>query len=178
MNKIIIKELIVVEGKTDISFISSKIDAFFYRTNGYAITKKDLEFLKLSNKYCGIILLLDPDGPGIKTKEKIMNYVGDCKQVVLEKKRCIKHNKVGVAESDINETKNKIIEVATILEKKEINFSKEELNSLNLINNENSKNTRNKIGEYLGLKIYNSKDLFLKLNCIKINKEDLIKHVK
>jgi 5S rRNA maturation endonuclease (ribonuclease M5) len=44
MNRI--EDLIVVEGKTDIDFLSSFIDADFYSVNGSAVNEKDIDFLK------------------------------------------------------------------------------------------------------------------------------------
>lgn len=46
MNKLHLNELIVVEGKTDIDFLSSFIEADFYSVNGSAISSKDISFLK------------------------------------------------------------------------------------------------------------------------------------
>ena len=40
------KKLIVVEGKTDIAFLSSFIDADFYSVNGSAVSEKDIQFIK------------------------------------------------------------------------------------------------------------------------------------
>lgn len=177
-NKKSIKELIVVEGKTDISLLSSRIDAFFFRTNGYALTKEDIAFINLANEYIGVILLLDPDGPGNKIKQKILNIAPSCKVIDLNKKECIKKNKVGVAESNIESTFLEILKVATVQKERTFNISKKELCECNLIGSNNSKNTRDRLSKALNINLYNSKDLFLKLNCIKINKEQIINYVK
>ena len=58
-----IKELIVVEGKTDIDFLSSFLNADFYQVGGSAIDKDDIDFLKKANAERGIIVLTDPDYP-------------------------------------------------------------------------------------------------------------------
>ena len=40
------KTLIVVEGKTDINFLSTFLDYDFYSVNGSAVSDKDIAFIK------------------------------------------------------------------------------------------------------------------------------------
>ena len=41
-----VKTLIVVEGKTDIDFLSTFLDYDFYSVNGSAVSDKDIVFIK------------------------------------------------------------------------------------------------------------------------------------
>ena len=63
--------LIVVEGKTDIAYLSSFIDADFYSVNGSAVSESDVNFIKEYLKKGDVIVLTDPDFPG----KKIRNYL-------------------------------------------------------------------------------------------------------
>ncbi|MCI5542907.1 MAG: toprim domain-containing protein, partial [Mollicutes bacterium] len=90
--------LIVVEGTTDKNYLSSFIDSSFYIVNGSAITSKDLEFIKLASKNKQIIILTDPDFPGMQIRNKINNYVKGCYNAFVKKELSIKNHKVGVAE--------------------------------------------------------------------------------
>ena len=45
MNKIYIDGVIVVEGKSDVSYLSSFVDSLFFITNGYDINNEKIEFL-------------------------------------------------------------------------------------------------------------------------------------
>ena len=66
-----ISDLIVVEGKSDIDFLSSFLDADFYKVNGSAINEKDIKYLKEVIKKRDIIVLTDPDYPGLQIRNKI-----------------------------------------------------------------------------------------------------------
>ena len=69
---ITIKEVIVVEGKTDVATLSNIIKAEFIITNGFEISEETIELIEKVNKTKGVILFLDPDGPGEKIRMKIM----------------------------------------------------------------------------------------------------------
>ena len=73
-----IKELIVVEGKTDLIFLKSFLEADIVITNGSEISQKTLDFIKEANKKQGVIILTDPDYPGLRIRNIISEYIGDC----------------------------------------------------------------------------------------------------
>ena len=56
-----IKEIIVVEGKDDISKVKSAFDCDVIATNGTHFSKNLLKKLKEANEKCGIIVFTDPD---------------------------------------------------------------------------------------------------------------------
>jgi len=74
MNKKI-KEVIVVEGTSDVQTLSNIIDADFIITHGSAISKDTLDLIKQTNLTRGVILFLDPDFPGEKIRKTIVLFV-------------------------------------------------------------------------------------------------------
>ena len=72
--------VIVVEGKTDVSFLSSFVEAEFVTTNGSEISKETIDYLKkiAANKY--IYVLTDPDYPGERIRKKILEIVPCAKE--------------------------------------------------------------------------------------------------
>ena len=94
-----IKELIVVEGKTDLIFLKSFLDADIVITNGSEVSHETLDFIKEANKRHGVIILTDPDFPGQRIRNIITEYIGDCKHAYIEKKKAVKGKKVGIAET-------------------------------------------------------------------------------
>ena len=61
-----IKEVIVVEGKTDTAIIKKLFDAQTIETHGLAINEDTLDFIEQTQQKRGIIILTDPDYPGMK----------------------------------------------------------------------------------------------------------------
>ena len=94
-----IKELIVVEGKTDLIFLKSFLDADIVITNGSEISQNTLDFIKEASIRQGVIILTDTDYPGLRIRNIISEYIGDCKHAYIEKSKAIKGKKVGIAET-------------------------------------------------------------------------------
>ena len=59
-----IKEVIVVEGKDDITAVKAAIDAEVIATNGFGYKKEFIETIKNICERKGIIILTDPDYAG------------------------------------------------------------------------------------------------------------------
>ena len=146
--------LIVVEGTTDKNYLSSFIDSSFYIVNGSAITSKDLEFLKLASKNKQIIILTDPDFPGMQIRNKINNYVKGCYNAFVKKELSIKNHKVGVAECDKNEILRALQNIKTFENSGENILNLEDLFELGLSGTANSKELRTHVSEYYNVHIH------------------------
>ena len=94
-----IKEVIVVEGKTDTAIIQKLFDADTIETHGLALTEETLDFIEEMNKTKGVILLTDPDYPGMKIRNMIMKRIPHVKQAFVDKKDAIGKRKLGIAEA-------------------------------------------------------------------------------
>ena len=75
MNKIKIDGVLIVEGKEDVSYLSSFIDAHFFITNGYDLSKEKIDFLNQSSKVNTLIIFTDPDIAGEEIREKFSESV-------------------------------------------------------------------------------------------------------
>ena len=73
--KIKVEPVIVVEGKSDVDFLSSFLEADFVTTNGSEISEETLRYLKEIAKKRGIILLTDPDYPGLQIRSRIAEQI-------------------------------------------------------------------------------------------------------
>ena len=163
-----IKELIVVEGKTDIDFLSSFLDADFYQVHGSAIEKTDITFLKKANDTRGIIVLTDPDFPGLKIRNTILKEIPNSKQAFVRKEVSIKHHKVGVAESTKEEVIKALSNLLTYSTDRTNKFKTYDLFSLGLIGNSQANEKRKLLCEKLNIGYSNGKELLLKLNSLTI----------
>ena len=74
-----IKEIIVVEGKSDKQFLETFLDADILICNGSAVDGFSLEYLKELSKNRGVIVLTDPDYPGEKIRKEISSVLPVCK---------------------------------------------------------------------------------------------------
>jgi ribonuclease M5 len=70
-----IKQVIVVEGKTDTNHLKKLFDVDTIETNGSAISKSTLNLIKQVAKTKGVILFLDPDYTGNLIRKKIAQHL-------------------------------------------------------------------------------------------------------
>ncbi|MCL2072022.1 MAG: DUF4093 domain-containing protein [Oscillospiraceae bacterium] len=76
MNKLQIKQAVIVEGRYDRAVLESVIDAVIIPVNGFGVykDKKKLHLIKKYAESAGVILLTDSDNAG----RQIRNYLSDC----------------------------------------------------------------------------------------------------
>lgn len=77
MDKIIIKEGIVVEGRYDKNTLSQVVDTVILQTDGFGIfkNKEQMELLKKVAKIRGLIVFTDGDGAGFVIRNKIKTAI-------------------------------------------------------------------------------------------------------
>ena len=68
-----IKEVIVVEGRDDITAVKAAIDAEVIASNGFGYKKDFIETLKKISQRRGIIILTDPDYAGEQIRRTYPN---------------------------------------------------------------------------------------------------------
>ncbi|WP_303923226.1 ribonuclease M5 [Ureaplasma parvum] len=163
MNKPIIKEVIIVEGKTDAQKIDQLVNAQIITTNGSEINKKTLALIKQAQLSKGIILFLDPDYQGERIRKIITNYLKDgmIKQCFISKDN-MKDNskKIGIAEANNDALLKALKSQATFIIDSIESITWLEYLSLNL----NNKRIRLILCDYLNISYCNHKQLFKRLN--------------
>lgn len=97
-----INAIIVVEGKSDIAFLSSFINAEFVSTNGSDVPEATIDYLLNQSSGKSIIVLTDPDAPGEKIRHKLDSRITGLKHCRVFKKDAIKKGKVGIAETNVD----------------------------------------------------------------------------
>lgn len=169
--KKVIKEMIVVEGKTDSAIIKKLFEVDTIETHGLAIDEHTLEFIEKVQQTRGIIILTDPDYPGMKIRNMIMERVPNAKHAFVDKKDAIGEKKLGIAEAREEAIIQALENVVTFSNDKD-SITWEEFISLNIIGN---KKRRLNIYDTFHLGYGNAKTLFKRLNLAHITKQDIIK---
>lgn len=170
-----IKEVIVVEGKDDISAVKAALDAEVIATGGFGYKKEFIKTLKSIADRTGIIILTDPDYAGEQIRKDLSKHVKSCKHAFLPQGKALKKGDIGVE----NATKEDIIEA--VLKARPINiektseFTKDEIIGLGLAGGEDSSKKREKIGEILGIGYSNSKQFLNRLNNFGVTREEFEK---
>ena len=171
---LLIKEIIVVEGKDDITAVKNAIDAEVIATGGFGYNEEFVRSLEKIAETKGIIILTDPDYAGEKIRRDLSKNIKNCKHAFLPQGKAFKKGDIGVE----NATKEDIIEAIEnarpIIVEKRQEFTKDDLVQLGLNGGPNSKIKREKIGNFLGIGYCNSKQFLNRLNNFGITKKELI----
>lgn len=173
-----VKELIVVEGKTDLIFLKSFLDADIVITNGSEISKETLEFIKEANNRQGVIILTDPDYPGLRIRNIISGYIGDCKHAYIEKKKAIKGKKVGIAETKKEDIIEALNNVVTYKKDSIKTVNEADLYEIGLLGKTDSKKKREKVCNYYHLGWCNGKTFLKRVNMFGLTLKDIKEVIK
>lgn len=173
-----IKEVIVVEGRDDITAVKQAVDAEVIATGGFGINKKVIDRIKEAQKRKGVIVLTDPDFAGEKIRAIIAKRVPGIKHAYIAQEDGIKGDDIGVE----NAKPEIIIEALkrakmTEEEYKEI-YTSEDMFFFKLTGNEDSKKRRIILGKELGIGYGNSNQMLTRLNKYSIDIEEFKKAIK
>ena len=158
MEKLHLKQAIIVEGKYDKIKLSSIVDSTILTTSGFSIFN-NTEYQALIRRIAkqrGIIILTDSDSAGFVIRNKLKNIVGDTTCITnvyipeifgkeKRKDKPSKENKLGVEGINIDllyQTLKKHTADCGVVNKR---YTKAELYALGLSGHENSKELREKI---------------------------------
>ena len=166
-----IKEIIVVEGKSDTALLKELFEVDTIETHGLALDKKTLELIKEANKTRGIIVLTDPDFPGKKIRDQIQTVVPNCKHAFVSKKDATGKKKLGIAEAN-KEAVVLALENMVSFDVDNQSITWHEFIDLDIIGN---KQRRLLVYDLFNLGYGNVKTLFKRLNMVGISKEDVLK---
>ena len=155
--KIKIKEIIVVEGRDDITAIKRVVDAHIIALNGFsALSKKTINKIVELSKNNDLILFTDPDFAGKKIRDTLKKYIPNIKHAFISQKNATKNDNIGV----------------------ENRFSIEDLIDNGFVSGSNAKKRRVMLGDTLKIGYYNAKQLLKALNSFNISREQFEKTVE
>lgn len=100
MNKYFLDGVLVVEGKEDVSYLSTFIDTLYFTTNGFDVSDEKLNFLQRVSKVNKVFVLTDNDEAGEKIRSTIKSKISDV--FVIKTEEIYKNNakKRGIAETN------------------------------------------------------------------------------
>ena len=173
MEKIKIKEIIIVEGRDDITALKRVVDAHIIALNGFsALSKKTINKIVNLSKENELILFTDPDYAGKKIRDTLRKYIPNIKHAFISRKDATKNKNVGVENANDKAILDALKNLIT--EKNENNgytFTMQDLIENELCLGKNAKERRIELGDYLKIGYYNSKQLLNALNSFSITKE-------
>ncbi|MEG1565545.1 MAG: ribonuclease M5 [Bacilli bacterium] len=173
MSKYVINAVLIVEGTSDVNYLSSFIDAEFIITNGSEVSQKTINTIKTLSQNHDIIVFTDPDGPGKRIRDIITQNVPQAKHAFVKKELSIKGKKVGVAECQKSEVLRALNEIKTFdFSPKNGTITLQNMYQFDLTGSD-AKRRRNYVSEKLGIDEVNVKTLCKRLNQLNVTLDEL-----
>lgn len=173
-----IKEVIVVEGRDDITAVKKAVDAEVIAVGGFGINGTVINRIKEAQRRKGVIVLTDPDFAGEKIRNIIAKRVAGIKHAYIAKEEGLKDGDIGV-ENACPEAIIRALEgaKATLGEKRE-EFIIQDLVFFKLSADPNAKKRRELLGKELRIGYGNANQLLSRLNNYGITKEEFVEAIK
>ena len=185
MDRLKIKEAIVVEGRDDAAVVSQAADGLIIQTHGFGINKRTWALLEKAYKEKGLIILTDPDHAGEQIRKQIEKRFPGCGHAYMPRRKAVKNGDVGVENARPEDVAAALQKVCTAVrggaEDEEGNaapvFSPADLSAAGLSGGRDSAALRQKVGELLGIGYGNGGAFLKKLNDFAVGKEDFARAV-
>lgn len=178
MDKLKIKEAIVVEGRDDTAVLKQVTDALIIETHGFGIAKSTWELLEKAYKEKGLIILTDPDFSGEEIRKRLVKAFPESKHAYMPRKKAIKKGDIGIENAAPDDVRKVLEKVCTVKKDACDTFVLNDLDKAGLIGTPEAKELREKVGAILGIGYGNGNAMLKKLNSFGISREDFERAVK
>lgn len=173
-----IKQVIVVEGRDDITAVKRAVDAEVIAVGGFGINAKVIEKIKEAQKRQGVIVLTDPDFAGEKIRRIISKRVKGIKHAYISQAEGTKDDDIGVENASPESIIRALEKAKCTLEEKKDTFDVQDMIFFKLMGHPTSKERRDSLGKELGIGYSNSAQFLSRLNSFGITKEEFMKAIE
>lgn len=173
-----IKEVIVVEGRDDISAIKRAVDADVIAVGGFGINKKVIDKIIEAQKRRGVIVFTDPDFAGEKIRRIITKRVQGVKHARITQKEGTRDDDIGVENASPEAIKRALFNAKCETKERADIYTIQDMLYFKLTGDSKARERRDAVGRQLGIGYANSAQFLSRLNNFGITKEELIEAVK
>ncbi|MGY0836072.1 ribonuclease M5 [Aerococcus urinaeequi] len=179
--KKVIKQVIVVEGKSDTQRLKRLYDVTTIETNGSAVDQATLHEIKQAQELHGVIVFTDPDISGTKIRQAVVDAVPGVQHAFIERSEAKPHHKgsLGVEHASDLAIENALANVYQLADSSASHdltpIAKKDLMALRLIGTPDAKDRRAYLSSQLHLGYVNGKQLAKRLALFQISLDQVAK---
>lgn len=170
-----IKEVIVVEGRDDITAVKRAVDAEVIAVGGFGINSRVIEKIRNAQVRKGVIVLTDPDFAGEKIRKIISKRVKGIKHAYITQEEGRKGDDIGVENASPAAIIDALEKAKCETEEKSEEFDVNDMIFFGLTGNNNASERREALGRELGIGYCNTATFLHRLNCFSITREEFLK---
>ena len=181
MAKEIIKEVIVVEGASDIAAVKAAVNAQMIAVGGFGVRRKNiLQAIRFAQEKTGVIVLTDADNAGEQIRKTIEKHIPGVRHAYISRRdsRRKKDGKIGVEHASPDDIRQALSRAHFKQTEYEERFTFDDLLAFDLTGSPDAKMRREELGRLLQIGYANSKQFLNKLNHFQIERQDFIKAIE
>lgn len=167
-----IRQVIVVEGKSDIACVERAVAADCIATEGYTLRKEVVEDIRLAYEKRGIIILTDPDGPGERIRARLAGLFPEALHAFVPKEEAKAEDDVGIEDASPESIRRALSKVRILYNKDSKEFSPMDLFRAGLSGTPEASRKRDRVGAILGIGYGNSRQFVKRLNHFGITRQE------
>lgn len=169
---VVLKEVLVVEGKMDTVAIRRALDADTIETGGFTLAPFTLKKIEAAYKKRGIIILTDPDGAGERIRRFLTSRFPQAGQAFIPKYKATANNDVGVEQAQPEAILEALAKVRCHEYRPQEEFTIKDLFDNGLSGGPEAGARRDALGAKLGIGYGNVKRFLERLNHYGVTREE------
>ena len=173
-----LKEVLIVEGKSDTAAVKRAVDADCITTGGFHFTRRTLQNIAAAYERRGIIILTDPDSAGENIRNFLSKKFPNAKHAYIPRDEATANDDIGVEQASPESIRNALKKVRTLEINPREEFTAAEMVALKLSGSSDSSRLRDKIGATLGIGYGNVKTFVRRLNNYGVTREEFLTAVR
>lgn len=159
-----IKEIIVVEGKDDITAVKKAVDAEVIAVHGFGLNQRSIDLIKKASLNRGVIILTDPDHAGEQIRDRITKIAPNAKHAYIMREEGNRNGNIGVENANVESILRALENAHAVVGEKRLEFTTKDLLDNDLIGGPNAAERRKVVCSALKIGYCNSSNLLKRLN--------------
>ena len=159
-----IAQVIVVEGRDDISAVRAAVEAELIATGGFAFGAAKLAQIAEANRRIGVIIFTDPDTAGEQIRQRIVDHIGPCRHARLPRSACLRDGDVGIENASPADIRAALVAARCQTAEVRTEFSLSDLSRHGLVGTPDAARRRADLSRALSLGRVSARQLLDRLN--------------
>ena len=173
-----IKEVIVVEGRDDITAVKRAVEAEVIAVGGFGINKRVIDRIREAQIRQGVIVFTDPDFAGEKIRKIISKRVLGIKHAYISREEGSKDGDIGVENAEPSSIIKALESAKCQVKEKNNDFNAQDMMFFKLMADSKSKERREALGKELRIGYCNCTQFISRLNNYGITREEFTRAVQ
>lgn len=170
--KYMIREIIVVEGRDDVTAVKAAVEAEVIAVHGFGISQETIRRIQRAQADRGVIVLTDPDFAGETIRRRIESFCPGVRHAYIMREEGTKKNDVGVENADGDAIRRALASAHATTTQTRTEFTTGDLLDHGLMGCPDSKSRRQTLGRVLGIGYGSAGVLLARLNNYNISRAD------